>query len=148
MIIAGSLFWHGTKGTTSVSIRLVRASSAIAPSLLTHISTRLIENCDLARAIAENRISRSVLEPDPNKLKRTFHDFSDSSSQGDNDDASTNASPQKKLTKKAARALEVEERKRVRLENKARKEQEAAEAKGRRKKGEPTSCSEGFPCSC
>lgn len=93
------------------------------------------ENCNLARAIAENRISRSVLEPDPNKRKRRLSDFSDTPSGGDGDDAS-NASPQKKLTKKAARALEVQERKRVRLEKKARKELEAAEARGRRKKGE------------
>lgn len=76
-----------------------------------------------------------MLEPDPNKRKRRLSDLSDTPSHEGGDDVS-NASPRKKLTKKAARALEVEERKRVRLEKKARKEREAAEAKGRRKKGE------------
>ncbi|CAO1631559.1 unnamed protein product [Sympodiomycopsis kandeliae] len=94
------------------------------------------QNCNLARAIAENRIPRSVLEPEPSKRKRRLSDVSDTPSNFEADEVS-NASPQKKLTKKAARALEVQERKKIRLEKKARKEKEAAEAKGRRKKGQP-----------
>lgn len=64
---------------------------------------------------------------------------SDTPSQADGGNAyasSVSVSPHKKLTKKAAKALEVEERRRQRLEKKARKEREAAENKGRRKKGE------------
>ncbi|CAO1632020.1 unnamed protein product [Parajaminaea phylloscopi] len=98
-------------------------------------------NCDLAKAIQEGRASPGVLEPDPRKRKRRLSDVSETPSQADGGNgayaSASSVSPQKKLTKKAARALEVEERRKQRLEKKARKEREAAESKGRRRKGQP-----------